>query len=61
MSYGRKMAALGKGNMNFDGILDACVDANVEYAFVEQDDCNGEDPFDCLKTSFEFLKARGFN
>ena len=61
MSYGRKMAALGEGNMNFDGILDACVGAGVDYAFVEQDDCNGEDPFDCLKTSLEFLKSRGFN
>ena len=28
---------------------------------VEQDDCNGEDPFDCLKRSFEYLKSRGFN
>lgn len=60
MSYGRKMAAVGEGNMNFDGILDACVACGVDYAFVEQDDCNGEDPFDCLKRSYEFLKARGF-
>ena len=61
MSYGRRMEALGEGNMNFDGILDACVSVGVDYAFVEQDDCNGEDPFDCLRTSFEFLKSRGFN
>lgn len=61
MSYGRKMAAVGEGNMNFDGILDTCVDVGVKYAFVEQDDCNGEDPFDCLKTSYMYIKSRGFN
>ena len=61
MSYGRKMEALGEGNMNFDGILDACVSVGVDYAFVEQDDCNGEDPFECLKMSLAFLKSRGFN
>ncbi len=60
MSYGRKMAVVGEGNMNFDGILSACVDCGVDYAYVEQDDCNGEDPFACLARSYEFLKSRGF-
>ena len=59
MSYGRKMAAIGEGNMNFDGIIKTCIDCGVEYAFVEQDDCNGEDPFACLARSYEFLKSRG--
>ena len=27
---------------------------------VEQDNCNGEDPFDCLKRSYQNLKAHGF-
>ena len=60
MSYGRKMSVVGEGNMNFDGILSTAVDCGVDYAFVEQDDCNGEDPFDCLKRSYEFLRSRGF-
>lgn len=60
MAYGRKMAALGTGNLNLDGAIAACEEAGTEYLLVEQDDCYGEDPFACLKTSYEFLKARGF-
>lgn len=61
MAYGRKMMVVGEGNMNFEGILKSCVDAGTEYALVEQDDYNGENPFDCLKRSYEYLKSRGFN
>ena len=53
------MAVVGEGNMNFDGIIKASVDNGVEYALVEQDNCYGEDPFDCLKRSYEYLKAQG--
>lgn len=60
MAYGRKMAALGTGNLNMDGALAACEDAGTEYLLVEQDDCNGADPFACLKISYDFLKSRGF-
>ena len=56
MAYGRKMAPVGQGNMNFTGILEACLRNGVEYALVEQDDCCGEDPFACLRQSFEYLK-----
>ena len=56
MQYGRRMAPVGEGNMNFKGILEACVKNKVEYALVEQDDCYGEDPFACLARSFEYLK-----
>lgn len=59
-SYGRKFAAVGEGNMNFDAIFKAAEDSGVEYMLVEQDDCYGEDPFDCLKRSYEYLKSRGF-
>ncbi len=59
MAYGRKMAVLGEGNMNFDRIINCCMDNGVEYAFVEQDEYYDEDPFDCLKRSYEFLKSRG--
>ncbi len=59
MAYGRKMAVIGEGNMNFDGIFAAALDTGVEYAFVEQDDCNGEDPFDCLARSYAYIKAAG--
>lgn len=59
-SYGRKFAAVGEGNMNFDAIFNAAADSGVEYMLVEQDDCYGEDPFECLKRSYEYLKSKGF-
>lgn len=59
-AYGRKFAVLGEGNMNFDAIFNAAADGGVEYMLVEQDDCYGEDPFDCLRRSYDYLRARGF-
>lgn len=60
-AYPRQMRAVGDGNMNWDAIIKASVDAGAQYAFVEQDNCNGLDPFDCLKMSYDFLKSRGLN
>ena len=59
-SYDRKVAPIGEGNINFDRVFAAGQKAGTEYMLVEQDDCNGEDPFDCLKRSYEFLRSRGF-
>ncbi len=59
-AYGRKFAPVGEGNMNFPAIFYAAEQAGVEYMLVEQDDCYGEDPLDCLKRSYEYLKANGF-
>ena len=58
--YGPKMEAVGEGNINFDRVFEKARDAGTEYMFVEQDNCNGEDPFECLRRSYEFLKSRGF-
>lgn len=54
-----RMAPIGLGNMNYPEILKACFDADVQYAFIEQDNCYGEDPFACLKQSYDYLKAQG--
>ena len=54
-----RMAAIGEGNMNYAEILKACDDADVAYCFVEQDNCYGEDPFACLKRSYDYLRAQG--
>ena len=54
-----RMAAIGDGNMNYPEILRACEDAGVQYAFVEQDNCYGVDPFLCLKRSYDWLHAQG--
>ncbi len=59
-TYGRKMAVLGEGNINFDRVFEKVESAGTEYMIVEQDDCNGEDPFDCLKRSYKYLNALGY-
>lgn len=60
-AYGQKMAVVGEGNINFDRVFKTAEASGTKYMLVEQDDCNGEDPFDCLRRSYEYLKACGFN
>ena len=52
-------AEIGQGNLDWDEILSACTDADVPYALVEQDVCDG-DPFDSLKISYDYLCGKGF-
>ena len=59
-AYGRKMAVLGEGNINFDRVFAMAQKGGVETMLVEQDDCGGEDPFDCLARSYAYLKSHGF-
>ncbi|MBR7161309.1 MAG: sugar phosphate isomerase/epimerase [Clostridia bacterium] len=56
-----RMAPVGCGNLDFEGILDAAQEAGTEYLLVEQDECYGEDPFACLKKSFDYLRSLGMN
>ncbi|MBU7317966.1 sugar phosphate isomerase/epimerase family protein [Paenibacillus oleatilyticus] len=56
----QRFAEVGEGNMNFTRILDACREIGVEWGAVEQDDCYGKNPFDCLQTSLNNLRAKGF-
>ena len=60
-AYGRQMAVVGEGNINFDRVFKKAEAGGTQYMLVEQDDCHGEDPIDCLRRSYEFLKSRGFN
>jgi sugar phosphate isomerase/epimerase len=46
------MSEVMEGNLNWPGIIEAGKEAGVLYAMVEQDDCYGACPFDCLRTSF---------
>lgn len=57
----QRMAVIGEGNINFDRVFKAAEAAGTEYMLVEQDDCYGENPFDCLKRSYDYLKSCGFN
>ncbi len=56
--FGREavMAPVGEGNLDWAHLLSACAAAGVEWYAVEQDDCR-RDPFDCLRSSFEFLRG----
>ena len=59
-AYQQRMAVVGEGNINFDRVFQTAEAAGTKYMLVEQDDCYGEDPFDCLKRSYMYLKANGF-
>ena len=59
-AYGQQMAVVGEGNINFDRVFTEAEAAGTKYMLVEQDNCNGDDPFDCLRRSYEFLRSRGF-
>ena len=58
-SYGRKMAVIGEGNINFDRVFEKAEAGGTKFMLVEQDDCNGENPFDCLKRSYDYLRSCG--
>jgi sugar phosphate isomerase/epimerase len=55
---GPVIAAIGEGNLPWNTIVPACEAAGVDWYGVEQDTCR-RDPFDCLRSSFEYLSARG--
>lgn len=59
-TFDQKMAVLGEGNINFDRVFEKAAAGGTEYLLVEQDDCYGEDPFECLRRSYEYLKSNGF-
>lgn len=60
VDFSVRMAAVGQGNMDFGKMLDTLRQNGVtEYVLVEQDDCYGQSPFDCLQTSYDCLKALG--
>ncbi len=55
----QRMAYIGEGNLNWKGIIQTCKDIGIKWYMVEQDDCQGRDPFECLKNSREFLVPMG--
>lgn len=59
--YKRNFAAIGDGNMNWSAILEAAAQHPINYYFIEQDSCYGEDEFACLKRSFDFLHGHGLS
>jgi sugar phosphate isomerase/epimerase len=59
--FQRVFAAIGKGNMNWNAIIGTAMLHPVEYYFVEQDNCYGEDEFECLAQSYETLADFGLS
>ena len=47
--------------MNFEKIIAAAERADGKYLLVEQDECYEEDPFDCLKKSYDYLTSLGLS
>lgn len=54
-----KFQPLGKGIQNFDPMLEALEDTDVNYVIVEQDQCYETAPLEAVKISREFLKTKG--
>jgi sugar phosphate isomerase/epimerase len=52
-------APVGSGNMNYKEIVKIAEEIGVEYGFVELDGTYGEDPFVCLKKSYDYLSSLG--
>jgi len=47
---------IGRGGLDFSAILDRARAGGLQYAFVEQDFCEG-DPLESLRTSYESLRS----
>lgn len=53
-AIGGELVPAGQGEVNWNGVVRACLDANVPYAFVEQETWN-RDPYVCLKEAMDWL------
>ena len=60
-AHAARYAPVGEGNLDWNGILSACKDAGVMSYGIEQDEFYGRDPFDAVKSSFDFLASMGVN
>ena len=47
----------GQGDTDWTGVAEACLRAEIPYAFVEQERWS-RDPFDCLKEALDWLNAQ---
>ena len=56
----QRFAEVGEGNLEWEPILAACREAEIEWYIVEQDTCPG-DPFDSLEKSLQNLRSMGLN
>ena len=53
-AIGDHLVPAGQGSTNWNGVVAACLEAGVPYAFVEQERWD-RDPYDCLKEAMDWL------
>lgn len=53
-AIGDVLVPAGQGDTNWTGVVEACLEAGVPYAFVEQERWD-RDPYDCLKEAMDWL------
>lgn len=53
-SRGDTLVPAGQGDTDWRGVVDACEEAGIPYAFVEQERWDS-DPYDCLKQAMNWL------
>jgi sugar phosphate isomerase/epimerase len=56
-----KFAAVGEGNMWWEGIIPLAEECGASYFVVEEDDCGEDDPMDCIKSSSDYLRKNFFD
>ena len=52
-------APVGEGNLEWEDIIAVCKKNGVKSYAIEQDKCNGRNAFDCVASSFRFMKNAG--
>lgn len=50
-----RLVPAGQGQVNWNGVADACRDAGVGYALAEQESWEG-DPYECLKQAMDWIE-----
>jgi len=53
-SIGDTLVPAGQGEARWEGVVDACLETGIPYAFVEQERWD-RDPYDCLKEAMDWL------
>lgn len=55
-AVGETLVPAGQGEVNWDGVVSACLETGVPYGFVEQEKWD-RDPYDCLGEALTWLEA----
>lgn len=56
-AVGDMLVPAGQGETDWTGVVQACLDADVPYAFVEQEKWD-RDPYDCMKEAMDWLSQQ---